>query len=92
VAEVDSKADELILTSNADLQVTWVYRRGTSAGDPDAILNTLTHIALPHRDVFAWAAAESKVARAIRHHHTFLSNRCVETVLFSKSVTNHSGP
>jgi len=68
VAEVDSKAEELILTSNANLQIRWVYRRGASAGDPDAILNALARIALPDRDVFAWAAAESKVARAIRHY------------------------
>jgi len=68
VAEVDSKAEELILTSNANLQIRWVYRRGAFAGDPDAILNALAQIALPDRDVFAWAAAESKVARAIRHY------------------------
>jgi len=68
VAEVDSEAEVLMLTSDASLQIRWVYRRGASAGNPDALLNALAQIELPDRDVFAWAAAESRVARAIRHY------------------------
>jgi NADPH-dependent ferric siderophore reductase len=68
VAEIDTEAEQLVFASKADVDIRWVYRRGTLAGAPDAILKALQLISLPAHDVFAWAAAESKVARAIRHY------------------------
>ena len=68
VVEVDSKADELAFASDAELEIHWAYRRRAPAGSPDVLLTALEKIAFPNRDVFAWASAESQVARAIRHH------------------------
>jgi NADPH-dependent ferric siderophore reductase len=68
VAEIDTEADELVFTSKANVNLQWVYRRGVRAGAPDGILRALQLISLPTHDVFAWAAAESKVARAVRHY------------------------
>jgi NADPH-dependent ferric siderophore reductase len=66
VAEIDTEAEQLAFSSNANVDIHWVYRRGAHAGAPNAILKALESISLPARDVFAWAAAESKVARAVR--------------------------
>jgi NADPH-dependent ferric siderophore reductase len=68
VAEIDTEAEQLEFTSKATIDIRWVYRRGAPAGTPDAILDVLQSISLPARDVFAWAAAESKVARAVRRY------------------------
>ncbi len=68
VAEIDTEAERLAFTSNASVDIRWVYRRGAPAGAPAAILETLQRVSLPTSNVFAWAAAESKVARAIRHY------------------------
>jgi NADPH-dependent ferric siderophore reductase len=68
IAEIDTEAQRLAFTSNATVDIRWVYRRGAPAGTPAAILETLQRVSLPTSNVFAWAAAESKVARAIRHY------------------------
>jgi len=68
VAEIDTEAQQLAFTSEAAVDIRWVYRRGAHAGTPDAILEALRLVSLPARDIFVWAAAESKVARAVRHY------------------------
>jgi NADPH-dependent ferric siderophore reductase len=68
VAEIDNEAEELALKSNATVEMIWLYRRGAPAGNPATILQALDLLSLPTDEVFAWAAAESKVARAIRRY------------------------
>jgi NADPH-dependent ferric siderophore reductase len=68
IAEIDSEAERLVFTSKATVELRWVYRRGAAAGTSAAILGALRMVTLPTAGVFAWAAAESKVARAIRQH------------------------
>jgi NADPH-dependent ferric siderophore reductase len=68
IAEIDSEAERLVFTSKAAVDLRWVYRRGAPAGTSAGILEALRKLTLPAASVFAWAAAESKVARAIRQH------------------------
>jgi NADPH-dependent ferric siderophore reductase len=66
VAEVDSEADTLAFQSQCDFQVVWGYRRGNAQGSPNILLNLMRGLDFPKGTYFAWAAAESQVARAVR--------------------------
>jgi NADPH-dependent ferric siderophore reductase len=68
VAEVDSEVDTVAFQSQCEFQVVWGYRRGQAQGSPDILLNLLRKLDFPAGTYFAWAAAESHVARAVRHH------------------------
>lgn len=68
IAEIDNADEELSLQSAANVQVTWVHRNGAPAGDVDFLLNALRKLELPTSECFAWIAAESLVARALRKH------------------------
>jgi NADPH-dependent ferric siderophore reductase len=68
VVEVGSEADELIFDSQCECQVVWGHRRDNAKGSPDILLNLLRGLDFPAGSYFAWAAAESQVARAIRRY------------------------
>lgn len=68
VAEIDSQAERLQLETAANLEVIWVDRKGAPAGDADRLLEALRALNLPASGCFAWVAAESLVARAVRKH------------------------
>ena len=68
VAAVAGPAEEQALASAAALDVHWVHRPATQAADPGALLGALAAARLPPGDVYAWVAAESSVARALRQH------------------------
>ena len=68
VAEIDSEADQLAFQAQCKFQVEWGYRRGTAQGFPDVLLNLLRGLTFPTGSYFAWAAAESQTARAIRRY------------------------
>jgi NADPH-dependent ferric siderophore reductase len=68
VVEVGSEADELIFDSQCEFQVVWGHRRDNAKGSPDILLNLLRGLDFPAGSYFAWAAAESQVARAIRRY------------------------
>jgi NADPH-dependent ferric siderophore reductase len=66
IAEVEDAAEEQTFASQARLRVQWVHRRGAPAGSSDALLAALRASEFPSGDCFAWAAAESNVARTLR--------------------------
>ncbi|HWJ34430.1 MAG TPA: siderophore-interacting protein [Steroidobacteraceae bacterium] len=68
VAEVENEADRLTFESAAKFDVVWVYRRGADAGSADRLLDALRGLNFPSGQYFAWAAAESRVARAVRQY------------------------
>lgn len=68
VVEVDSPADVLPLASAADVTLHWCYREGAAPGTVSTLLETLTGLALPVGDYYAWVACESAAAKAIRAH------------------------
>lgn len=68
VAEVDNKNDQQAFKSAAAFEVVWVCRNGEAAGTPDRLIEALRVLNFRPGDYFAWAAAESTVARAIRRY------------------------
>ncbi len=68
VMEVDNEAEQQQLTSPAPFDIVWVYRRGAEGGSPEALLQALRGLRFPSGQYFAWAAAESQVARALRQY------------------------
>ena len=68
VAEVDNKNDQQAFKSAAAFEVVWVCRNGEAAGAPDRLIEALRLLNFRSGDYFAWAAAESTVARAIRRY------------------------
>lgn len=68
VAEVDNKNDQQAFKSRAAFEVVWVCRNGAAAGSPERLIEALRVLNFRPGDYFAWAAAESTVARAIRRY------------------------
>ena len=68
LAEVDGPADELVLDSPANVQVTWVHRRGAAPGTTTLLLDAIKTLALPAGDFHAWVACETGAAKALRAH------------------------
>jgi NADPH-dependent ferric siderophore reductase len=68
VAEVDGPAEEQKFSSAAPFEVIWVHRDGSAAGDPKFLLERLRSVKFPTGDYFAWIAAETQVARALRQY------------------------
>lgn len=66
--EVDNTGDEIPLTSAAQLDVIWCYRKGAPAGTTTVIKDTLQNLTLPNGDGYVWIACETKVARVIRSY------------------------
>ncbi|VVE35616.1 NADPH-dependent ferric siderophore reductase [Pandoraea aquatica] len=67
-AEIDSPADRLRFTSEADVVVEWIYREGAPAGQSTALIDALEVASLPAGDLHVWVAAEAGVAKAVRRH------------------------
>jgi len=68
VAEVDNETERLTFESASEFDVVWVYRRGAEPGSADGLLKALRGLTFPSGQYFAWAAAESRVARAVRQY------------------------
>jgi NADPH-dependent ferric siderophore reductase len=66
LAEVDGLPDQIAFTSAADVTVTWAHRDGVEAGASDVLARTLKTMTLPKGDYYAWVAAESLIAKALR--------------------------
>ena len=66
IAEVEDAGEEQMLASKASLRLHWVHRHDAPPGSSDALLAALRSSEFPAGDCFAWAAAESHVARALR--------------------------
>lgn len=65
VIEVDGTDDLLPLPSHPRLQTVWVHRDGTGAAR--SLPSALEALAPPDGDLQIWVAAESSVAKAVRH-------------------------
>ena len=68
VAEVESAGEELKFTSAAPFEMIWVHRGGLPAGEATPLLDRLHSLSFPPGDYFAWIAAETQVARAVRQY------------------------
>lgn len=68
IIEVDNEAERQTFTSAAPFEVVWVQRHGGAAGSPALLLEALRAARFPTGEYFAWAAAESQVARAVRQY------------------------
>ena len=68
VAEIDGPAEEQTFQSAAPFEVAWVHRNGSHAGEPTPLLQRLRSMSFPSGDYFAWIAAETQVARALRQY------------------------
>jgi NADPH-dependent ferric siderophore reductase len=66
IAEVQDEKEQQTFSSQAELKVHWVLRDAAPAGTPEGLLGVLRSLVMPGGDFFAWAAAETNVARAIR--------------------------
>lgn len=66
LVEVADAAEEQSFPSQAAVQVHWVHRHGAPPGSSEGLLAALRTLPLPAGDAFAWAAAESNVARSLR--------------------------
>lgn len=68
LAEVDSVADELALSSAAEVEIHWVHRQGAAPGQAERLLARLRELQLPAGDFHTWVAAETGVAKRLRSH------------------------
>jgi NADPH-dependent ferric siderophore reductase len=66
IAEIENAAEEQSFSGKAELRVHWVHRHAAPAGSSDGLLAALRAAQFLPGDYFAWAAAESNVARALR--------------------------
>jgi NADPH-dependent ferric siderophore reductase len=67
VAVVDSRDDDLDLTSAADLEVVWVHR-AEHVGDPDLLLRAVEDLVFPEGTPHVFVHGEAGEVRAIRKH------------------------
>jgi NADPH-dependent ferric siderophore reductase len=68
IAEIEDASDEQVLTSVAQVNVTWVHRQGRAAGTADLLQATLSKLSLPAGEGYTWIACESNVARSLRNY------------------------
>lgn len=66
--EVSDLDEVQSLGSAADVEVTWLPRCGTAAGRSRLLLDCVRESTLPGGYRYAWIAAESATARAVRRH------------------------
>jgi NADPH-dependent ferric siderophore reductase len=66
LAEVADASAEQPLPSRAEVSLTWLHRNGAAPGQPEALVAALAGLRLPEGEGYAWVAAESAVARALR--------------------------
>jgi NADPH-dependent ferric siderophore reductase len=68
VVAVTGPREEQVFETRAAHEAHWVHRPAEQADDPEPVLAALRDIAFPEGDGFVWAAAEARVARAVRDH------------------------
>ncbi len=69
LAEVDGEADQISLSSAANVELHWVHRGGAAPGAAASpLLETLRALKLPDGDFHAWVGCESSAAKALRAH------------------------
>lgn len=56
------------LTSDADIDVRWLFRDGVRAGRSHVLLDALRTVDRPQGDVFFWAAGEAGIVQTLRRH------------------------
>ncbi|MEN0036647.1 MAG: siderophore-interacting protein [Cellvibrio sp.] len=66
--EVDDAGDEVPLSSQAQVEIIWCYRKGAVAGTTTVIKDALEKLTLPDGEGYAWIACETKAARVIRSY------------------------
>lgn len=66
IVEIADELEQQSFVTQADLSIQWVHRRDLAPGGSDGLVAALRAMRPPAGDFFAWAAAESNVARAIR--------------------------
>jgi NADPH-dependent ferric siderophore reductase len=66
IAEVGSPEDEYPLASDADVEVTWLYRGDQAPGRSDALIDAVRAVELPPDEVrYAWGGGEFRTMQAI---------------------------
>jgi NADPH-dependent ferric siderophore reductase len=68
VIEVDSKAEEQIFETRADLTLIYVHRNGRAAGNPTLVRDAVAAVAFPAGDAYAYIAGEVNMARSVKAH------------------------
>jgi NADPH-dependent ferric siderophore reductase len=66
IVEITDEVEQQSFVTQADLSIQWVYRRALAAGSVDGLVAALRAMRPLAGDFFAWAAAETNVARAVR--------------------------
>lgn len=66
--EIDNIGDEIPLSSQAQVDIIWCYRKGVAAGTTTVIKDALADLTLPVGNGYAWIACETKAARVIRSY------------------------
>lgn len=64
--EVADAAEELELTTAADLDLTWLHRDGAPAGSAPLLADAVRALDFPSGSYYAWAAGESGCMRPLR--------------------------
>jgi NADPH-dependent ferric siderophore reductase len=68
VLEVAGPEDELDLTSEAAIEVTWVHRGEAEPGTTDLLVNAVRSLTLPDSPTFTYLAGETDAVRRLRAH------------------------
>ncbi|MGE0190327.1 MAG: siderophore-interacting protein [Steroidobacteraceae bacterium] len=68
IVEVEDANDEQILTTTAQVKITWVHRQGRAAGTADLLQGALSKLPLLVGEGYTWIACESNVARSVRNY------------------------
>ncbi|WP_257456260.1 siderophore-interacting protein [Archangium lipolyticum] len=68
--EVADASARVPLQSQANLELTWLYREGARPGTTNQLEKAVRDLAFPPGDYFAWGAGESTVMRTLRLHLT----------------------
>jgi NADPH-dependent ferric siderophore reductase len=66
VIEVDNAADVQRLAHSCTAEIEWVLCHGVPAGESHALIDRMRELAFPQGSYYAWVAAETQVARALR--------------------------
>lgn len=66
--EVQDEHDEIVLSSPADLQVSWLHRGNRPAGTSNLLETAVRSLALPEGEGFIWVAGESISIKPLRRY------------------------
>lgn len=73
--EIPEDADAQIIHSQADVEITWLPRKGREAGTATNLAAAIMMADLPEKNCEVWFAAEASVVRTVRRH--FQVNRAM---------------